>query len=321
MCVVTPVYNGARYLSECIESVIGQTYRSFEYLVVDNCSSDGSVALARRLAGDDPRIRVVAHEDHLGHPLSSANRALSLVPPGAAYVKLVHADDWLYPECLERMVGLAARHPTVGLVGAYRLDEDRVGLDGLPSTVELLPGREVARSFLLGGPLPFLFGSPTSTLLRADLVRAKPRFYNEANLHGDLEACIDVLSESDFGFVHQVLTYTRQHNEALTVRSLRIGTFAPADLSVFKRWGPILLTKDEYDRKLAARLVEYAWWLVRRPRRWLSGEFRSFHRAALRELLEGTTAEHLARGVRLQLHATHRKIRRGGSRASTSRPS
>ena len=46
--VVTPVYNGAEYLVECIESVVNQTYANWEYVIVDNCSTDDTLAIARR---------------------------------------------------------------------------------------------------------------------------------------------------------------------------------------------------------------------------------------------------------------------------------
>ena len=48
--IVTPVYNGADFLSECIESVLAETYENWEYTIVDNCSSDGSADLARGYA-------------------------------------------------------------------------------------------------------------------------------------------------------------------------------------------------------------------------------------------------------------------------------
>jgi glycosyltransferase involved in cell wall biosynthesis len=298
--VVTPVYNGAQYLAECIESVLGQTYDAFEYVVADNRSTDDSLEIALRYAAQDGRMRVVPHDEHLSHHIASWNRSMRLVSPEAAYVKVVHADDWLFDECLERMVALARAHPSVGVVGAYRLDEDHVNLDGLPPGTTVVPGRDVVRSFLLGGPLPFLFGSPTSTLFRADLVRKRANLYCEENIHADSEACVDLLTESDFGFVHQVLTYTRRHNEAVTAFTRRIGTYVPADLGVFQRWGPVVLSRDEYDRKLVVRLVEYLLFLLRRPRRWTSAEFRAYHRARVREAAGATTPRRLARGVRLQ---------------------
>jgi glycosyltransferase involved in cell wall biosynthesis len=309
--VVTPVYNGARYLAECIESVLRQTYTNFEYLIVDNVSTDESLAIARTYAGRDPRVRVVAHDEHLAHLIANWNRSTRQIAPDAAYVKVVHADDWLFEECLERMVDLAERNPSVGLVGAYRLDEDRVNLDGLPPSTTVLPGRDVVRSYLLGGPLPFLFGSPTSVLVRADLVRRRDRFYNEHNIHADTEACLDVLSESDFGFVHQVLTYTRRHNEAMTTFTQRVGTFVPADLDTFERLGPVFLSKEEYDRKLVVRFVAYGAFLAARPTSWPRREFRNYHRERLRELLARTSRRQLAHGFGLQ-------IRRSVARALTN---
>lgn len=299
--VVTPVYNGAKYLVECIESVLRQTHASLEYVISDNRSTDDSLEIARAYAARDPRVRVVAHDEHLSHHLASWNRAMQLISAEAAYVKVVHADDWLFEKCLELMVIVAEQNPSVGLVGAYRLDEDRVNLDGLPPWITVLPGREVARSHLHGGPLPFLFGSPTSTLLRADLVRKRDRFYFEGNIHADYEACLDVLSESDFGFVHQVLTYTRRHNEAVTAYTRRVGTYRPAHLQAFQRWGHMFLSRDEYDRKLAVRLLHYVTFLVRSAPRWSSHEFRAYHRARVREVLAATTARQLARGVGLQV--------------------
>jgi glycosyltransferase involved in cell wall biosynthesis len=305
--VLTPVYNGAKYLVECIESVLGQTYTNFEYVIADNASSDDSLAIARMYKERDRRVRVVAHDEHLSNHHAHWNRTLRLLGPEAAYLKVVHADDWLFPQCLELMVDVAELNASVGLVGAYRLDEDRVTLDGLPPSTTVVAGRDVARSFMLGGPLPFLFGSPTSLLVGADHVRKRDHFYNEINIHADNEACLDVLSESDFGFVHQVLTYTRRHNEAVTSLTRRIGTFVPADLDVFQRWGHVFLSEDEYDRKLVVRLVEYVAFLSARPRIWVQRDARDYHRKCLREFRGRTCGRQLAHGFRLQVRHSLRK--------------
>jgi glycosyltransferase involved in cell wall biosynthesis len=306
--VVTPVYNGAAYLAECIESVLGQTYERFEYVISDNRSTDDSLAIAQAYAERDERVRVVAHEEHLTHHLESWNRSMRLIDDEAKYVKVVHADDWLFEDCVTRMVALAEEHPSVGLVGAYRLDEDRVNLDGVPARTTVLPGREVARSALLGRPWPYLFGSPTSTMVRADLVRKRERFYYEGNIHADSEVCLDLLSESDFGFVHAVLTFTRRHNEAVTAFTRRIGTYEPSHLGAFQRWGPVFLSESEYDSKLAARLLRYCGFLAGRATSWRRQEFRDFHRAQVRELVGRTSGRQVAHGVGLQV----RRALRGG---------
>ena len=303
--IVTPVYNGARHLEECIESVLGQTYAEFEYVIVDNASTDDSLVIARRYADRDKRVRVVECEEHLSNHIANWNRALSCVDPTARYVKVLHADDWLFEACVERMVELAERHPSVGIVGANRLDHDRVTLDGLPVSVDVLPGAAVARSFLLGGPFPFLFGSPSSLLLRADVVRAHQPFYDEDVLHADNDACMRVLQDSDFGFVHEVLTYTRRHETAIsTLRVNRIGTHAPNQIALFQRWGHVFLNKDEYDRKLFVLLLHYSAWLATNVRKWPLREFRTYHRDRTRRILARTSPRQLARGFGLQVRKT-----------------
>jgi glycosyltransferase involved in cell wall biosynthesis len=312
--VLTPVYNGAQYLAQCIESVLGQTYENFEYIVADNASTDDSLAIAHSYARDDDRMQVVSYGEHLPSHLANWNRALALMSPEARYLKIVHADDWLFEGCLTRMVEVAEQYPSAGVVGAYRIDEDHVTLDGVPPSTTFIPGRELCRSFLLGGPLPFLFGSPSSLLLRADLVRGRDRFYNEDNLHADNEACLLVLSESDFGFVHQVLTYTRRHNEAVTAYVRRMGTAVPADLDVFQRWGHAFLSEDEYDRKQVVRLIDYASFLATRVGSWRHAEFRRYHRDRARLFLGRTSARQLARGLALQVRRTLGRRARPSSR-------
>ena len=175
--VVTPVYNGADVIEECIESVLAQTYDSWEHVIVDNCSTDGTREIARRYADGDARIRLVTPEEFVG-VVESGNRSLREISPDSTYTKVVHADDWLFPECLERMVGLCEENPSVGVVSAYRLEETRVTLTGLPHSISVIPGREMARSILLGGPYPQLFGSPSSLLIRSDLIRSRDPFYD-----------------------------------------------------------------------------------------------------------------------------------------------
>ena len=123
--IVTPVYNNAQHLEECIESVLAQTYANWDCTIVDNCSSDGSAEIARRFAEKDPRIRVSENKRFL-RALANHNAALRYISPASRYCKVVFGDDWIFPECLEKMVSLAEKHPSVGIVGAYALEGTQV---------------------------------------------------------------------------------------------------------------------------------------------------------------------------------------------------
>lgn len=299
--VVTPVHNGAKYIRECIESVLRQTYENFEYVVMENCSTDGTLEIVQEYSARDPRIRVFAPDELVGPDLN-ANRAVRQIDASSRYVKIVHADDWLYPECVDRMVDLAERHPSVGVVGAYRLEETRVSLDFLPPSLSVVSGRDVCRSSLLGRPWGYLFGSPTATMLRAELVRARERLYPEDNpLQSDWEACYQLLETSDFGFVHQVLTFTRRHDETVSRRYWRAGAELPGQIRLLMRYGPVYLTRSEHERRLAVLLFEYARFLASRLPSLANKEFRHHQASELRRMRAGIAPNQVVRGVGREL--------------------
>jgi glycosyltransferase involved in cell wall biosynthesis len=260
--VVTPAYNGERYLAEAIESVLAQTYPHWEHVIVDNASTDLTGAVAHRYAARDARIRVVTNAATVG-VIENHNLAFAEISPAAAYVKPLHADDWLFPECLARMVDVAERHPSVGLVSAYALVNGWVDLDGLRYPSTCVPGRQLARLSLLGGP--YVFGSPSSILLRADIVRRRQPFFDLASIHADEAACYEVLLDADFGFVHQVLTATRKHARTVSASFAdRVNSYLAANLWILKRYGPAFLSHAEYRRRLEQRMEEYYRFLARR---------------------------------------------------------
>jgi glycosyltransferase involved in cell wall biosynthesis len=258
--VVTPIYNGEAYLRECIESVLAQTYSNWEYVVVNNCSTDRTLEIAEAYARREPRLRVITNSQFLPQ-FANWNAALRQISPDSVYTKVLHADDWLFPDCLEKMVAVAEAQPTVGIVSAYRLEETRVSNAGLPYPSPVMPGREIARRTLLGEY--YVFGSPSSLLIRSSLVRAHDPFYEENILHADVDVCYRLLRECDFGFVHQVLTFTRRHNESLTSQTQRLGTNAIADIRWLLRYGPEFLSRAEFEQLARARREGYERTLAR----------------------------------------------------------
>ncbi len=281
--ILTPVYNGAKHLTECMESVLAQTYTNWEYIIVDNCSTDQSLEIARAYAGRDERIRVHANREFVD-VIRNHNIAFELISTESAYCKLVHADDALFPECLARMVETAETHRSVGIVGSYTLRNTRVKGAGLPHHITMMPGREICRLALLGDL--FLFWSPSCLLIRSDFIRASGgAFYKEAHLYADDKACFEVLQRADFGFVHQVLSFIRAHDESLTAtRAQRVNTFLPAWLDMLTSYGPACLTSEEYQQLLRRRLQEYYRFLGKSIFRLRDKEFWRFHREALTAL-------------------------------------
>jgi glycosyltransferase involved in cell wall biosynthesis len=279
--VATPVYNSEKYLAECIESVLAQTYQNWEYVIVNNCSTDRTTEIAQLYARKDMRIRIHNNQEFVS-AVQNHNIAFREISPASKYCKVVHADDWLFPDCISQMVKVAETHPSVGIVGAYRLDGVRVNLAGLPYPSTVVPGREICRSTLLRRQ--YVFGSPTSVLFRSDLIRDRKTFYNESHIHADKEACFDVLQSSDFGFVHQVLTFTRRHNEAATSFSNRFNTYLLGNLIILLKYGPIYLDREEYERCLKRHIKQYYAFLGRSAWHLREPEFWDYHKKGLRDI-------------------------------------
>jgi glycosyltransferase involved in cell wall biosynthesis len=268
--VLTPVYNNGEYMAECIESVLGQTYANFEYIVVNNRSTDKTLEIAQRYARTDSRIRVHDNETFLG-VIENHNFAFGMMSPASKYCKVVSGDDYIFPECLERMVGLAEANPSVGMIGSYSIAGKGLTCIGLEYERKVMTGRDICRATLLGGP--YVFGSPTSLMYRSDLIRKSPesaapggrslRFYPNSNPHADTTACYQWLEDCDFGFVHQVLSYSRIHPDSQTSKSIKYGRINRAMMADLVRFGPTYLSPAETRVRLEELLDWYYNVLVR----------------------------------------------------------
>ncbi len=149
--VIVPVYNVEEYLSRCVDSILAQTYRNLEIILVDDGTKDASDKICDDYAAKDPRIRVI-HKQNGG--LSSARNAGIDIARGE-YLGFVDSDDWIEPGMYEHMLALAEKYDA-RLVCAGRYDissrtgEKKVGL--CPQKEEVISGMELlGRTFTWDG--------------------------------------------------------------------------------------------------------------------------------------------------------------------------
>jgi teichuronic acid biosynthesis glycosyltransferase TuaG len=102
--VIIPVYNAAAFLPEAVESVLNQTYPHWELILVDDCSMDGSNAIARKYATSDERIRFYSTESNFGGPAGPRN--LGLKVSRGNYIAFLDADDVWHRQKLEYQIDL-----------------------------------------------------------------------------------------------------------------------------------------------------------------------------------------------------------------------
>lgn len=174
-----PVYNGERYLAEAIESLLRQSFLSFELIICDNASTDGTPAIAERFAGRDGRVRYYRGETNVG-AARNFQRAFAL--SRGKYFKWLAADDLIEPDYLAYTVDALDATPTAVLAytRAFGIDDEGRRLKRCKHPVPLSEQRTALdrfvrfreRSGFSAWPMLYIFG-----LMRSDVLR-------QTRLHG-----------------------------------------------------------------------------------------------------------------------------------------
>lgn len=127
-----PVFNSRRYISLAVESILAQTFRDFEFIIIDDGSSDGTGDILRQYAARDPRI-ILIHQHNQGVS-AAANRGLAIAR-GEFLARMDH-DDIALPQRLQRQVDFLRQHPECVAVGAQVL---MIDCDEFPIRIPLAP--------------------------------------------------------------------------------------------------------------------------------------------------------------------------------------
>ena len=279
--VVVPVYNGALFLEECLTSIAAQTYRDWEAVIVNNCSTDATAQIADAFAVRDPRFRAV-HCTEFIPKTDNYNRAIASASKGVEFVKVVEADNTLRPECIERMVELADSDPEIGIAGAYYTQGRMLLGGGMEPGRTVIAGKDVLRDHLFTNL--YYMGVPTTLLFRAKaLAEITPHFRADV-FFDDVELCFRILAKWKFGVVDQVLAFVRDDNNGLygLIRKFDdVVAFRYASAVLF---GKSVLSPEEFARTIALRKRDYFECIgravigVRSPKYW------EFHRSVFRLL-------------------------------------
>jgi glycosyltransferase involved in cell wall biosynthesis len=114
--VVMPIYNAGAFLPTAIESIINQTYKDFELLLINDCSTDGSLEVMQRYAAANPALRVIQTERNLGL-IGSLN--VGFAAARGAYIARMDQDDIALPARFEKQVAFLEANPDVAIVGSH----------------------------------------------------------------------------------------------------------------------------------------------------------------------------------------------------------
>ncbi len=130
--VIVPVYNLEKYIQKCIESLIGQTYRDTEIIVIDDGSSDKSPEILSELQDKHPKIKVITQENSG----VCAARNKGIAESTGDYILFVDGDDYLNPDYIDRLVDTALRNDSDLVISGYTVE-------GSDKTQTIIPGTYV----------------------------------------------------------------------------------------------------------------------------------------------------------------------------------
>jgi glycosyltransferase involved in cell wall biosynthesis len=204
-----PTYNYARFLPDCIESVLGQSLQNCELIITDDGSSDETEDLIQQYLRLDSRIRYIKNERRLGMN-GNLRRAASYAR--GPLVKMLCADDWLAPNCLEKLKDLLDRHPTAVLASSACIVTDE---RGQPLELNFLFGHEEAvirgekmltRMAMLGGS----FGGHSSFMFRRSSYEQVGGYDDKLLYAADLELGARLCRVGDYVHTDAALFYGRQ---------------------------------------------------------------------------------------------------------------
>ena len=269
-----PTYNSTRYLAETLAAIQAQTFDDFEWVVSDDHSSDGTVAMVRELG--DPRIRVLTHDQRLG---LVGNWNACVMAAQAPYTVICNHDDVWHPGFLTRAMQVLEAQPEMGLVfsNISYIDAEGQPVGGhwspqaLPQGDMVWPTGRFFDHLLAHGNIV----SGSAAVFRSDLARQLGGFDPRVYYTLDLLLWLRLALRAPVAYLDQPLCHLRWHAEQITSR------YAGNHREIEESWltQAIVFTEDrpliaDAPERFAASLrhhVRWARWMTRsamRQRRW-----------------------------------------------------
>jgi glycosyltransferase involved in cell wall biosynthesis len=230
--VCIPTFNAERWILDCLNSALAQSYQPLEILVVDDASTDNTVDLLRSIK--DERIRLIVNETNLGLT-GNWNKCVELAQ--GKFIKFLFQDDLLYPLCIEKMMRLFLAEENLGLVFSPRdiiLDADKDD----PTTQEWIEGcttlhtRFTPLSEINSGRQLFLeylakefrgnwIGEPSSVMIRKECFDHLGLFNVAMYQNCDVEMWLRIIFFYDAGFVQEKLSAFRFHRNSASHANIK----------------------------------------------------------------------------------------------------
>lgn len=208
--VIMPVYNGEKYLAEAIESIFRQTFRDFEFIIVDDGSTDRTFSILNRYAQKDNRIKILRNSTNRG---LAASRNMAIDASVGMYLALMDADDICQAERLAIQTEFLDRNQDLFIVGSWALKIDPFGN---PLEPWCLPKQDRLIRWHILFRNSKIFCNP-SVIMRRDIFRIAG-LYNESSISEDIDLWTRIFFHQDLKLsnITKVLVNYRVHEKSIS---------------------------------------------------------------------------------------------------------
>lgn len=228
--VILPVYNGGNYLLLSLQSVLAQEFKNFELLIIDDCSTDGSLDYLQNTR--DERIRLFKNEQNRG---LFFNINFLIGQSNSPLIKLWAQDDIMYPWCLGRFVDFHNRHPGIGFSYSGRdiIDEkERIKpTDAVDLTPEIISTALHTRIAYYTGSIA---GNIANVCISRKALDRVGLFKEEMKISADFDMWVRLAKEHDTGFISEKLIQLRDHAGQLSRNEQYYINHVKEDLAVYR---------------------------------------------------------------------------------------
>ena len=224
--ICIPTYNGALYLNKCLKSVLNQTYNFFDIIISDDNSTDNTVEIANSLLSKaDINYKIINNKSSVG-VADNWNNAIKNA--SGQYIKMLFQDDYLYPDCIKKMISLAETNKELGFIFSLRdiiyekqIENDfetRCILDHKQYLRDLPQIQEgidlINNKYLLNGSN--IIGEPSHVLIRKNVFNEIGYFNPSIIQLIDIDMWYRILLKYKVGFINESLSVFRIHDNQLS---------------------------------------------------------------------------------------------------------
>ena len=207
--VLMAVHNGEQYLETAVNSILRQTLRDFDFLIVDDASTDATPQMLANFAAKDARIQILTNETNLGLT-ASLNRGIAQIE--TPYIARMDADDISVPERLERQVAYMEKHPEIAVIGTA------VGIFSSSNPVQVSPYVPPCpasivrqRTFSIGPQI-----THPSAVLRTATVKSIGGYRDQFLCTQDYDLWLRLLDQYEIKNIPNILLFYRTHKNSVS---------------------------------------------------------------------------------------------------------